>query len=195
MQTHEFMRVVEALRDGVLGANVKAAMEPTGTYGDAIRHQLVKARVAVQMVSPKRTHDSRELFDGVPSMHDPKSAVLVAKLCSMGLGKPWSEPPITRVRLRALVDLRRHEYERAQVSCNRLEAVMARHWPEFGRWMDLHTQKSAIALLSSMPSPARATADGDATRTLVREASRGRVAPEIVNGLIADSAHTRGVPM
>jgi transposase len=195
VQTQEFVRVVEALRDGVPAANVTAAIEPTGTYSDAIRHQLVKARVAVVMVSPKRTHDSRELFDGVPSMHDPKSAMLVAKLCAMGLGRPWIEPPIARVRLRALVDLRRHEYERAQVSCNRLEAVMARHWPEFGRWMDVQTQKSAIALLSSMPSPARAVVDVDATRALVREASRGQVSPAIVDGLIAESMRTTGVPM
>jgi transposase len=195
VQTREFVRVVEALRDGVPAANIKAAMEPTGTYSDAIRHQLVKARVEVQMVSPKRTHDSRELFDGVPSMHDPKSAVLVAKLCSMGLGRPWSEPPTTRVRLRALVDLRRHEYERAEASCNRLEAVMARHWPEFGRWMDLHTQKSAAALLARMPGPVRVAADAEGTRALVHAASRGRVAPEVVEGLIAESTCTTGVPM
>jgi transposase len=194
-QTRSFLRVVEALRDGLPAEKVTAALEPTGTYGDAIRHQLVKARVGVQMVSPKRTHDSRELFDGVPSMHDPKSAVLIAKLCSMGLGASWNEPPTTRVRLRALVDLRRHEYERAQVSCGRLEALLARHWPELGRWMDIHTQKSAVTLLARMPSPARVAADAEGTRALVHAASRGRLTTEVVDGLIAESTSTTGMPM
>ena len=57
-ETSELLGVVAALRAGVDGSNVRAAMEPTGTYGDAVRHQLVAAGVGVWMVSPKRTHDS-----------------------------------------------------------------------------------------------------------------------------------------
>lgn len=45
--------------------------------------------MSVHAVSPKRTHDSREVFDGVPSMHDPKSALLIAKLSSMDLSREW----------------------------------------------------------------------------------------------------------
>src|SRR5262249_5157737 len=51
---------------------------------------------SVWMVSPKRTHDSQELFDGVRSLHDPKSAMLVAKLCAMNLASLWQPPEPTR---------------------------------------------------------------------------------------------------
>src|SRR5262249_33487118 len=46
-QTRTFLNVVEALRDGVEPGKLNVAMEPTGTYGDAIRHQLVEAGVPV----------------------------------------------------------------------------------------------------------------------------------------------------
>lgn len=194
-ETPDFLRVVEALRLGVDEGKVIAAMEPTGTYGDAIRLQLMQAGVAVRMVSPKRTHDSQELFDGVRSLHDPKSAVLLAKLCAMGLSTPWSAPPTTRVRLRALVDLRQHTHQHAERSFGRLEAVLARHWPEFGQWMDVRTQRSALELLSRYPSPARVAQAPEEVRSLLRKASRSQLSEHAVAGVIAGARATLGVPM
>ncbi|MEI7894239.1 MAG: hypothetical protein WCI05_14185, partial [Myxococcales bacterium] len=92
----------------------------------------------------KRTHDSQELFDNVHSLHDAKSAVLIAKLQAMGLSMQWQPPTPSRVRLRALVELRQHEQSREEICQGRLEAMLARHWPEFGRWMDVREQKSAL---------------------------------------------------
>ncbi|OYV74055.1 MAG: hypothetical protein B7Z74_02910 [Deltaproteobacteria bacterium 21-66-5] len=194
-ETADFLRIVEALRVGVCERNVRVAMEPTGTYGDAIRHQLTRAGVPVEMVSPKRTHDSQELFDGVRSLHDPKCAVLVAKLCSMGLSTPWSEPPETRVRLRALVDLRQHEQRYEEMSFGRLEAVLARHWPEFGQWMDAREQRSALRLLSAYPSPALVAKEPEEAKSLLRKASRSRLSEQAVAGVIAGAEATMGVPM
>jgi len=194
-ETRRFMSVVEALRSRVEPGKLKAAMEPTGTYGDAVRHQLVRAGVPVVMVSPKRTHDSQELFDNVRSLHDPKSAVLIAKLCAMGLSTEWKPPPTTRVRLRALVDLRRHEYGREEACFGRLEAVLARHWPEYGQWMDVRKQKTALLLLAQTPSAAGVAAAPDETKAFVRRTSRGRLGPALVEGLIADSTGTMGVDM
>ncbi len=147
------------------------------------------------MVSPKRTHDAQELFDGVPSLHDPKCAGLVAKLCAMGLSKPWSEPLTTRVRLRALVDLRQHEQRHEETSFGQLESVLARHWPEFGRWMDVRGQQSALQLLSAYPSPARVAQKPDEVKSLLRRVSRSRLSQEAVAGVIADASATLGVPM
>jgi transposase len=194
-ETAEFLRVVEALRLGVEGSNVIAAMEPTGTYGDAIRHQLTRAGVPVRMVSPKRTHDSQELFDGVRSLHDPKSAVLIAKLHAMGLSTPWSAPPETRVRLRALVEQRQHEQRHEEVCFGRLEALTARHWPELGRWMDVRTQRSALTLLTKYPSPARVAKEPSEVRALLKTASRARLSEEAMAGVVAGASTTLGVPM
>lgn len=56
---------------------VEVASEPTGTYGDALNYQMHLAGLALYRVSPKKTHDAAELFDGVPSQHDGKDATLV----------------------------------------------------------------------------------------------------------------------
>lgn len=193
-QTGQFLAVVDALRTGLGDDKVHAAMEPTGTYGDAIRHQLVRRGVPVSMVSPKQTHDSQALFDNVRSLHDPKSAVLVAKLFGLGLGKPWAPPAITTPRLRALVELRRHEQQRQEVCFSKLEGALARHWPEFGQWMDLREQQSALRLLETHPSPACVTADTSSVRTLLHHASRGRLSKEAVEGVICGAKATFGVP-
>ena len=134
-ETEAFLTIVKELREALGADNVKVAMEPTGTYGDAMRHQLLGTGVSVWMVSPKRTHDSQELFDNVHSLHDAKSAVLIAKLQAMGLSMQWQPPTPSRVRLRALVELRQHEQSREEICQGRLEAMLARHWPEFGRWI------------------------------------------------------------
>src|SRR5215468_10831577 len=62
-ETRKFLEIVATLQTQVPVGQLKVAMEPTGTYGDAIRHQLVETGVPVWMVSPKRTHDSQALFD------------------------------------------------------------------------------------------------------------------------------------
>lgn len=194
-ETPDFMRIAEALRAGVEEGKVVAAMEPTGTYGDAVRLQLMRAGVPVRMVSPKRTHDSQELFDGVRSLHDPKSAMLMAKLCAMGLSTAWTAPPVTRVRLRALVDLRQHEQRHAEVCFGRLEGVLARHWPEVGQWMDVREQRSALSLLASYPSPARVASEPEEVAALLRKVSRSRLSRQAVEGVIAGAKATMGVPM
>jgi hypothetical protein len=148
------------------------------------------------MVSPKRTHDSQELFDGVRSLHDPKSATLIAKLCAMGLSTPDSgAPPETRLRLRALVEQRQHEQRREEACFGRLEAIVARHWPELGRWVDVRTQRSALTLLTKYPSPARVVKAPDEARAVLRSASRMRLSEEALAGVVADASTTLGVPM
>lgn len=193
-ETTKFLELVTALQAGIGPMQLKVAMEPTGTYGDAIRDQLVKAGVPVWMVSPKRTHDSQALFDNVQSLHDPKSAVLVAKLCSLGLASEWKPPSELRRRLRACVDLRAHEQERRERCFGRLEALQARHWPEFGRWMDFREQKSALHLLAEYGSPARAQRAPDQTRLFLAEKSRGRLSKEAIEGVITEAGVTMGVP-
>jgi hypothetical protein len=74
-------RVLEILRGfRSAGIPVEPVMEPSGTYGDVLRHQLEQDGFPLFMVSGKRTFDARELFDGVPSLHDAKSAAIIARL-------------------------------------------------------------------------------------------------------------------
>ena len=194
-ETRKFLSLVSELGAHVAPGQLKVAMEPTGTYGDAVRQQLVAQGRTVCMVAPKRTHDSQALFDNVSSLHDAKSAVLVAKLCSMGLSTEWTEPHPTRRRLRALIELRGHDLAQEERCFGRIEALLARHWPEFGRWMDAREQKSALKLLAKYPSPARVHAERQTVRAFLSETSRGQLSAELIEGVVTEAGATLGVPM
>ncbi len=82
-------RLVECLRQVSCGRRLVVALEPTGTYGDALRQALVKADLEVHRVSPKQASDYAEVFDGVPSQHDGKDAAIIAELAAQGRSWPW----------------------------------------------------------------------------------------------------------
>ena len=83
----------------------EVVMEPSGTYGDALRGLFVKAGVRVFRISPKRVHDAAELYDGVPSMHDAKAAYLIARLHLDGVSQRWQQPSKLRRALSAQLGL------------------------------------------------------------------------------------------
>jgi transposase len=72
-QLPELLALLEQLR---AAQALTVALEPSGTYGDAVRQALTDARFEVQRVSPKAAHDYAEVFDGVPSQHDGKDAAV-----------------------------------------------------------------------------------------------------------------------
>jgi transposase len=65
--------------------------QSTSTYGDAMRYQFRQAGFTIHQASAKRVHDAKEIYDGVPSLHDAKAAWLIAQLYQDGLTKPWHE--------------------------------------------------------------------------------------------------------
>ena len=67
-------RLAELLREVGHGRHVIVALEPTGTYGDALRQALQRAGLEVHRVSPKHASDYAEVFDGVPSQHGKDAA-------------------------------------------------------------------------------------------------------------------------
>jgi hypothetical protein len=60
-QVSELLAVLQELRHG---RSLLVAMEPSGTYGDALRQALHDAEIAVCRVSAKAAHDYAEIFDG-----------------------------------------------------------------------------------------------------------------------------------
>jgi hypothetical protein len=81
------------------------------------------------------------------------------------------------------------------MSFGHLEGVLARHWPEFGQWLDVRVQRSSLQLLSVYPGPARVAQAPDEVKTLLRKASRSRLSEEALAGVIAGAGATLGVPM
>jgi transposase len=115
------------------------AMEPTGTYGDAVRQALDDAGLCVHRVSPKASHDYAEVFDGVPSQHDGKDAAVVAELSALGKSGPWRyEPPsLTDQEMSYWVDWMDAHRRQKAMWIGRLEGLLARHWPEATRILKL----------------------------------------------------------
>jgi transposase len=192
-QTLAFLGVIDALRDAKL--EPRLVMEPTGTYGDALRHQCHVRGVSVEMVSPKHTHDFAEVLDGVPSMHDPKAAVALARLAAMKRSRVWKPDSEERREVRALLDQRWPQSLTHALYHGHLEGMLARHWPELGSLIDVHEQRSWMKLLRQFPGPhAVAAAKEEAAKTL-REASRGRLSAERIEAIVASARTSLGMPM
>jgi transposase len=191
-QTPAFFALCERLVEG--GRRVQAAMEPSGTYGDSIRAGLWKREVEVFRVSGKRVHDAQEVFDGVPSLHDAKSAALVARLHLDGASERW---PL-RTDVERTLEALRHAFagyeEQFARLCNQLEALMARHWPEATRQLSLGSV-ALLRLLATYGGPKGVAEDVEGARALLRRVGRSFLAAEKVAALVRSAGRTLGVPM
>lgn len=172
---------------------VTVALEPSGTYGDPIRQALTDAGVPVQRVSPKAAHDYAEVFDGVPSQHDGKDAAVVAELAALGKAVPWPyvAPGVWEQELAYWVewlDAQRRVYG---MWLNRVEALLARHWPEVTRLLKL-SSATLLRVLACYGSPAVLVADRAAAEQL-RHWGKGFLRPTKVQQVLASAQTTQGV--
>jgi len=195
VDTRAFLALVEEIHRNVDASKVRVVMEPTSTYGDAIRYQLQARGVSVSLMPTKKTHDAAEVFDGVPSMHDPKASVVIARLAGQGLGTEWPVDCESRRKLRALVDRRRYEMDHRERCYGRIEAMLAKHWPEFQSSLDMRQQESAAVLLRAYPSPARVSVDEEGARGLLKKASCSQLSGTRIDEVVARAKSSLGVPM
>lgn len=191
-ETRRFLDLVNELR--IRGGVVTVLMEPTGTYGDAVRYQLDLLGIEVRMIQPKRTHDAKAAFDGVPSKHDAKDAVTMSTLHDAGASTKWNSPDQCRRGLRAMFDQYGVHDEQREVLYNRIEALLARHWPEMEEWLSIRKHVSARALLEQFVTPQRIADDAQRARDLLVRASRGGLSRELIAGVVESAQNTLGVP-
>jgi len=187
------------LRDFVswLGAleakSVAVVLEASGTYGDSLRHALRESGLDVFQVGAKRVHDSAEVYDGTPSMHDAKAAAVIAWMHVTGLSKPWqwsSDAKRSQRATLATMELYADAYGR---NIGRLEGIVARHWPELTKLFTLGSA-SLNALLQYFPGPeAVAKAPEEATCTM-RKAGLNHKTGKL-DEMVASALSSVGVPM
>ncbi len=192
-QTRAFVDLVVATGKG-LGVPVEALMEPSGTYGDGLRALLMGEGVSVFMLSPKRVHDAKEVFDGVPSLHDAKSCVVMAQLHRQGVSRAHTKMSADRVRLRALVRRREVLDKPLRVHLAELEGLCGRHWPELLADTDIWRRRTPLELLSKYGCPAELTRHKDAARTLMIRVSRNMMKKEQIEQVIESASHSVGLP-
>jgi transposase len=192
-QTRAFLSVIEALRDK--GTLPQIVMEPTGTYGDAFRHQCHVRALPVFMSSPKHTHDMAEVLDGVPSMHDAKAVVVLAKLHAIRPGKRWEPESEARRTVRTTFDRREVYADALERNHGRLEALLARFWPGIDEFIQVQKQRSWMSLLEQFPGPEAVAAHAEQARVLLKKASRGALGHDKIDGIVASACACLGVPM
>ena len=187
------VEMVEHLLESVDRQTLQVVMEPSGTYGDALRGYLGDRGLAVHRVSPKRVHDAAEVYDGVPSLHDAKSAYLIGRLHLDGASEPWEALSRSRRDHHALIaelDLYQRQH---QANLNRLEAHLNRHWPEVVRILDLNTV-SLHTLIGEYGDPSQVCAYREQAGQLLRRSGRALLSAEKIEQVLASSETTLGLP-
>ena len=175
-------------------ASLDVAMEPSGTYGDPLRWLFLERGVEVYRVSPKRSHDAAEVYDGVASWHDVKSAGLIAKLHLHGASEIWplrseGERELAAA-LRTMVMYDRQEYS----NLNRLEAQLARHWPELTEDLGL-SSATLVELVKEYGSPDAVADDEAGARALMRRAGGHFLGEDKVARVLVGASSSTGVPV
>jgi transposase len=186
--------LVERLQALAKERELIVALESTGTYGDAVRGQMQRAGLNIHRVGSKAAHDYAEIFDGVPSQHDGKDAAVVAELAGIGKSQTWPLPAVSdaQAELAYWIDWLDTQQRLQTLWLGRLEALLARHWPEATRQMTL----SSITLLKTLMhygGPSAVSADPDAAARLARWSRSQPTASKIVR-LLADARQTTGWP-
>ena len=172
---------------------VAAVMESSGTYGDALRWQLGQLGATLYRVSAKRVHDAAEVFDGVPSLHDPKAADIIAQLHDLGHSQEWLEADTHRRALTAQLKMLHQCKARHQQELNRLEALLSRHWPEALTLLELDSV-TLHHLIAAYGGPAQVHALEGQARTLMQQIGRPGLAAAKIEALLDSAGHTVGMP-
>lgn len=183
--------LIEQLK--ALQVPITVVLESTSTYGDSLRYQCRQAGFAIYQANAKKVHDAREIYDGVPSLHDAKAAWLSAKPHKDGATQPWCEPTSEERHMNAL----RLEYERHQDqhlrNKNRLEAYLSRHWPEVLTLMPLNSV-TLEQLIKTYGSPQEVAAQSEQAALARRCWSKNGLSAETIANVITSAKNTLGEP-
>jgi transposase len=177
------------------GRRLIVAMEPTGTYGEAMRQAAQRAGLEVRRVSPKSASDYAEVFDGVPSQHDGKDAAVIADLAAQGRSWAWPMSVPTEVEQELAYRVEWMDGQRRQVMLwyGRLEALLSRHWPEATRVMKL-SSGTLLSCLVKYGGPRGLAAAPDAVER-VRRWGKGYLSADKAQALVDSAAQTAGLVM
>jgi transposase len=181
----------EACKDLTIG------LESTGTYGEAVRFAMTKASLEVHRVSGKGVSDYREVFDRVPSQHDGKDAAMIAELTAFGKGTPWPYRAPTEAeqeRQRHVARLTNFQ-KQAQQWIGRLEAILARHWPELTSLLALDSA-TLLNICRHYGSPAKlASEDQSCAKAQLRKWGRSKLSYSKIQEVLTSARFNVGVPL
>lgn len=185
--------MLELLRS--LGAKrLEVVLEPTGTYGATFREQIEKQGFPAYLMSPKRCHDAREIFDGVPSSHDAKAAAIIGKLHLEGLSKPWPQKDEQQRQLQSALSMVNIYHRQYYDNLNRLEARLAEYWPELLNILTL-TSATIPKFLMKYGSPRKVADDREGARLTMKKAGRNALSHTKIEEVLESASVSIGVSM
>ncbi len=185
-------RDVVALLANLPCLSLAVSMEPSGTYGDPFRHLLYDAGIDVFKVSPKGVHDAQEIYDGVASKHDAKDASIIARFHLDGLSRPWPAKDDKRRNLKSWVFTLDLFERQVQQNLNRLEAMLARYWPEVPALLDLG-RKTLLVLLRDFGGPVAVSKNPAKVRKLMARTGGHLLTQEKIDAVLDSARRTVGV--
>ena len=177
----------------VAAGPLEAVMESSGTDGDAVRWPLRQLGATIYRVSAKRVHDAAEVFDGVPSLHDPKAADIIAALHCQGRSQEWVEQDPQRRALTAQLKMVHQCKAHYQQELNRLEALLSRHWPEALTLLDLD-RVTLHQLIATDGGPVQVHVLETQARQLMQKIGRPGLADAKIEALLQSAGQTLGMP-
>ena len=186
--TRRLVEVVSALAEV---STVEVALEPTGTYGDVVRALLGGLGLPIYRVSTKRSRDASEVYDGVPSQRDAKCAAIVGWLHGQGRSERWLEVSEELRDLAAAVELMVVFDKQEHACANRLEAKLARHFPELGEILELGSA-TMLALLETFGTAEEIAKSAPEARALMMRVGGPLLAPDKIERVIAAAKSTTG---
>ena len=190
MEIRDLVRLIESLR---AGRQLAVALEPSGTYGDALRQALSDVGLEVRRVGAKVAHDYAEVFDGVPSQHDGKDAAVVAELATLGKCSSWPyrAPSEWDQELRYWVEWMVAQRGLMVLWQGRLEGLLSRYWPEATRTLKL-TSVTLLRVLEQYGGPQALAGDPTAAERVSRWGGKYLDAKK-VQQFVREARFTNGV--
>jgi transposase len=194
-QPSEIGRLVEHLKCLAASRPLLVAMESTGTYGDCLRQALTDAGLVPHRVSAKAVKDYSETFDGVPSNHDGKDAAIIAELIRFGKSKAWPSVPSSEweAKVERQVEWLDTQQDILVLWLGRIEAMLARHWPELVSLLKLNSA-TLLRMLAHYGGPA-AVANCTEAEQRIRNWGRIGLSERKVQAVLESARHTVGVRM
>lgn len=187
-QTEAFINFVRQFK------YAETVMEPSGSYGEPIRHLLEKNDIPVFRVSPKRSHDAAEVYDGVPSLHDAKSAAIISKLHLDGASEEWKIKQDHERDLHAAITTLDILSEQLNQNLNRIEAFMAKYWPELSKYLKFKST-TFLTLASRIGGPHAVAAQKEDAYSLMKKVGGSFLDADKIDKVIESAEETIGVPM
>jgi len=187
-----FDKICEYMKENKL-EKIVFGFESTGSYGEPLRYYMAQKGARLIQINPMHTKRLKEISDNSPGKSDRKDPRVIADIIMLGYGLTSIIPKGKIADLRELVQNRESKLEDINRIRNRIESLLARHFPEFLQIMGLKS-KTSIYLLKHYQTAGEITKIGlkQLTEELFR-ISRAQIREEKSRRLYQAAKNTVGV--